>query len=91
MGAVGDDDDVLEVLAFGDGGEELDLLFGIDGVGFGDDVIEGDTVGEEVVAADTAFGFSGVFIAAATEGNDDGGDVSLVEGDGLVEAGVEDG
>ena len=91
MRAVGDDDDVVEVLAIGDAGEELDLLLGVDGVGFGDDVVEGDAVGEEVVASDAAFGLAGVLVAATAEGDDDGRDVLVVERDCLVEAGVEDG
>ncbi len=38
----------------------MNLLFGVDGAGLGDDVAEGDAVGEEVVAADAAFGIAGV-------------------------------
>ncbi len=71
VGAVGDDDDVVEVVFAGDGGEAVDLLLGVDGVGLGDDVVEGNAVGEEVVAADAAFGVAGVLVAAAAEGDDE--------------------
>ncbi len=91
MGAVGDDDDVVEVVLAGDGGEAVDLLLGVDGAGLGDDVAEGDSVGEEIVAADAAFGVAGVLVAAAAEGDDERGDLLAVEFDGVVEAGVEDG
>ena len=89
--AVGDDDDVVEIVLVGDGGEAMDLLLGVDGAGFGDDAAEGDSVGEEVVAADAAFGVAGVFVAAAAEGDDERGDVLAVEFDGVIEAGVKDG
>ena len=91
MGAVGDDDDVVEVVFVGDLGEAVDLLLGVDGAGLGDDVAEGNAVGEEVVAADAALGLAGVLVAAAAEGDDDGSDLLAVEIDGVVEAGVEDG
>jgi len=91
MSAVGDDDDVLQVVFAGDGGEAVDLLFGVDGAGLGDDVAEGDAIGEEVVAADAAFGVAGVFVGAAAEGDDERGDLLAVELDGVVETGVEDG
>ncbi len=91
MRAVGDDDDVVKVVLAGDGGESVDLLFGIDGAGFGDDVAEGNAVGEEVVAADAAFGVAGVFVAAAAECDDKWGDLFAIELDGVVEAGVKDG
>ena len=91
MGCVGDDDDVVEIVFAGDGGEAVNLLLGVDGAGFGDDAAEGDSVGEEVVAADAALGVAGVFVAAAAEGDDEGGDVFAVEVDGVVEAGVKDG
>ena len=91
MGAVGDDDDVVEVVLLGDGGEAVDLLLGVDGAGLGDDVAEGDAVGEEVVAADAALGVAGVLVAAAAEGDDERRDLLAVELDGVVEAGVKDG
>ena len=91
MGPVGDDDDVVEVVFAGDGGEAVDLLLGVDGVGLGDDVGEGDSVGEEIVAAYAALGVSGVVVAASAEGDDERGDLLAVEIDGVVEAGVEDG
>ena len=91
MRAVGDDDDVMEVVFAGDGGEAVDLLLGVDGASLGDDVAEGDAVGEEVVAADAAFGVAGVFVAASAECDDEWGNVFAVELDGVVEAGVEDG
>ena len=91
MGAVGDDDDVVEIVFAGDGGEAMDLLLGVNGAGFGDDVGEGNAVGEEVVAAYAAFGVAGVFVGAAAEGDDERGDLFAVEFDGVVEAGVEDG
>ena len=91
MGCVGDDDDVMEIVFVGDGGEAVDLLLGVDGAGLGDDAAEGDSVGEEVVAADAAFGVAGVFVAAAAEGDDERGDLFAVEVDGVVEAGVKDG
>ena len=91
MGAVGDDDDVVEIVFAGDGGEAVDLLLGVDGAGLGDDAAEGDAVGEEVVAADAAFGVAGVLVAASAEGDDERGDLFAVEFDGVVEAGVEDG
>ena len=90
MSAIGDDDDVLEVILVGDGGEAVDLLLGVDGAGLGDDAAEGHTVGEEVVATDTALGVTGVFVAATTEGDDERGDLLAVEIDGVVEASVED-
>ena len=91
MGAVGDDDDVVEIVFAGDGGEAVDLLLGVDGAGLGDDAAEGNAVGEEIVAADAAFGVAGVFVAAAAEGDDQRGDLLAVEVDGVVEAGVKDG
>ena len=91
MGAVGDDDDVVEIVFVGDGGEAVDLLLGVDGVGFGDDAAEGDPIGEEVVAADTALGVAGVFVAAAAEGDDERGNLLAIELDGVIEAGVENG
>jgi len=91
MGAVGDDDDVVELVFVGDGSEAVDLLLGIDGLGLGDDVGEGDAVGEEVVAAYSAFSIAGVFVGAAAEGDDEGGDLFAIEFNGVVEAGVEDG
>jgi len=90
MSAIGDDDDLVEVVLVGDGGEAVDLLLSVDGASFGDDAAEGDAVGEEVVAANTAFGVAGVFVAATTEGDDERGDLLAVEIDGVVEAGVED-
>ena len=69
----------------------MDLLLGVDGVGFGDDVAEGDAVGEEVVAADAALGVAGVFVAASAQGDDEGSDLLAIEVEGVVEAGVEDG
>ena len=91
MGAVGDDDDVVEIVFAGDGGEAVDLLFGVDGAGFGDDAAEGNSVGEEIVATDAPFGVAGVFFAAATEGDDERGDLLVVEIDGVIEAGVQNG
>ncbi len=91
MRAVGDNDDVVEIVFVGDGGEAVDLLLGVDGAGLGDDVAEGDAVGEEVVAADAAFGVAGVLVAAAAESDDERGDLFAVEFDGVVETGVKDG
>jgi len=91
MSAVRDDDDVVEIIFVGDGGEPVDLLLGVDGAGLGDDAAEGNSVGEEVVAADAAFCIAGVFVAAATEGNDEWGDLFAVEFDGVVEASVKNG
>ena len=70
MSCVGDDDDVVEIVFAGDGGEAVDLLFGVGGAGFGDDAAEGNPIGEKVVAADAAFRIAGVFVAAAAEGDD---------------------
>jgi len=56
MGAVRDDDDMVEIVFVSDGSEAMDLLLGIDGTGFGDDVAEGYAIGEKVVAADAALG-----------------------------------
>ena len=89
VSAVGDDDDAVKIVFVGDGGEAVDLLLGVDGAGLGDDVAEGDAVGEEVVAADASLGVAGVLVAAATEGDDERGDLLAVEFDGVVEAGVE--
>src|SRR6185437_7451547 len=91
VGAVGDDDDGVEVVGGGDLGEFRHLLLRVKGVGLGDDLVEGDAVSQQVVAADAAFGAAGVFVGAAAEGDDDGRDAVVVEGDGFVEAGVEDG
>src|SRR5437879_1199941 len=91
MGAVGDDDDVVEIVLAGDGGEAAGLLFGVDGAGLGNDATERDSIGEEIVAADAAFGVAGVFVAATAEGDDQRGDLFAIEIDGVVEAGVEDG
>jgi len=91
VGAVGDDDDVLQIVFVGDGGEAVDLLLGVDGAGLGDDVAEGNSIGEQVVATDAAFCVAGVFIAAATEGDDERSDLLAVEFYGVVEAGVKDG
>ena len=91
MGAVADDDDVAEVFTVGDGGEALDLLLGVDGLSFGDDFVKGNAVGEEVIAADAALGLAGVEIAAAAERDDDRRHAAVVERDGFVQAGVQDG
>ena len=91
MGAVGDDDDMVQIVFMGDGGEAVDLLVGIDGAGLGDDVAEGDAVGKEIVAADATFGVAGVLVVAAAEGDDERGDLFAVEINGVVEAGVEGG
>ena len=91
VSAVGDDDDVVEVVVASDHGEAANLLLGVGGAGFGDDAAERDAVGEEIVAAYTSFGIAGVFVAASAECDDQGRDVFAVEIDGVVEAGVEDG
>jgi hypothetical protein len=90
MSAVGDDDDALEVLGGGDGGEAGDLLLGVGGTGLGDDAVVGHAVGEQVVTADGAFGVAGVLVAAAAEGDDERRDLALVQGDGVIEARVKD-
>src|ERR1700749_3404581 len=90
MRAVGGDDDGVEGVRGGDLGELGYLLLRVEGVGLGDDVIEGNALAEEVVAADTAFGAAGVFFGAAAESDDGGRDAVVVEGDGFVEAGMED-
>lgn len=90
MGSVGDDDDVVEVVFAGDGGETVNLLLGVDGAGLGDDAAKGNSVGEKIVASDAAFGVARVFVAAAAEGDDQRRDLFAVEFDGVVEAGVED-
>ena len=90
MGSVGDDDDVVEIVFAGDGGETVDLLPGIDGACLGDDAAEGNAVGEEIVATDAAFGVAGVFVAAATESDDERGDLLAVEFDGVIETCVKD-
>ena len=91
MGAVADDGDVLEVVLAGDGGEAMDLLLGVDGVGLDDDVGEGDAVGEEIVAAYAALGVAGVAVAASAEGDDERRDFLAIEFDDVVEACVVDG
>jgi hypothetical protein len=91
VGAVGDDDDMVQVVFVGDGGEAVDLLVGVDGAGLGEDVAEGDAIGKEVVAADAAFGVARVLVVAAAEGDDEGSDLFAVEIDGVVEASVEGG
>ena len=70
MGAIGDDDDVVEIVFVRDGGEAVDLLLGVDGAGLRDDAAEGDSIRKEVVAADAALGVAGVFVAAAAKGDD---------------------
>ncbi len=52
MGAVGDDDDVAQIILAGDGGQAVDLLLSVDGARLGDDVAEGNAVGQQIVAAD---------------------------------------
>lgn len=89
MGAVADDDDELEIVFAGDGGEPVDLLLSISGAGFGDDVAEGNAVGEKIVATNAAFGVAGVFISASAESDDQRCDLLAVEFDGVIEAGVE--
>ena len=69
----------------------MDLLLGVDGAGFGDDAAEGNSIREEIVAAYSSLGVAGVFVAAAAEGDDQGGDVLAVELDGVIETGVKDG
>ena len=91
VGGVADNDDVLEVVVAGDIGEAARLLAGGVGVGLSDDGGEGDAVGEEVIAADASLGEAGVLVRAAAEGDDDGGDLPVVEGEGVIEAGVVDG
>jgi hypothetical protein len=91
VGGVGDDDYVMEVVGAGDLGEAGYLLAGVEGVGFGDDRGRGDAVGEEIIAADAAFGFAGVLVGASAEGDDERRDLTLVEGDDVVEARVVDG
>lgn len=91
VGCVGDDDDVVEIIFARDRSETMDLLFGVDGASLGDDAAEGDSVGEQIVAAYAAFGVAGIFVGAATQGDDERSDLFAVELDGMVEAGVEDG
>jgi hypothetical protein len=91
VSGVGDDDDVTKIVFVGNGCEAVDLLLGIGGAGFGDDAAEGNSVGEEIVATDAPFGVAGVFVAATTEGDDERGDLLVVEIDGVIEAGVQDG
>jgi len=91
VSGVGDDDDVTEIVFVGNGCEAVDLLLGIGGAGFGDDAAEGNSIREEIVAAYATFCVARVFVGAAAEGDDEGGDMFSVEIDGVVEAGVEDG
>lgn len=70
VGGVGDDDDVVEVVFVGNGGEAVDLLLGIDRASLGDDAAKGNSIRKEVVSADAAFGVAGVFVGAAAEGDD---------------------
>jgi hypothetical protein len=81
----------VEVVLARDGGEAMDLLFSVDGAGFGDDAAEGNSIGEQVVAAYASLGVARVFVGAAAEGDYEGGDVLAVEIDGVVEAGVKNG
>jgi len=90
VGGVGDDDDVVKIVFVGDGCKAVDLLLGIDGVGFGDDTAEGNSVCEKIVAADATFRIAGVFIAAAAQGDDEWSNLLAVEFDGVIEAGVKD-
>jgi len=90
VGAIGDDDEVVEVVVSGDVDEALDLLLGVGGGGLGDDLVEGDAVGEEIVATYAALGVAGVEIAAAAEGDDEGRHLEAIESNGVVETGVED-
>ena len=91
MGAVADDDDAVEMAAAGYGGKMLDLLLGIDGVGFGNNLVVGNAVREEVIATYAAFGLAGILIGAAAEGDDEGGDLLVVEGDCFIETRMQDG
>jgi len=91
MGAIADHDDAVEIIFVGDGGEAVHLLFGVDGVGLGDDVSEGDAVGEEVIAAYSTLGVAGVAVVTTTQGDDDRSNLATVETDGVVETSVVDG
>ena len=62
MSSIADDDNVIKVALACDVGETLDLLLGVDGIGFGDDVGVRDPFGKEVVAAYSTFGFTGVLV-----------------------------
>ena len=69
VGCVGDDDDVTEIVFVSDGSQAANLLLGVDGVGFGDDVAEGYAIGEKIVPAYASFGVAGVLVAASAEGD----------------------
>ena len=59
VSGVRDREDAVEMILASDGGQAGSGLFGVDAVGFGDDLVFGDAVGEQVVMADAALGIGG--------------------------------
>lgn len=91
MGGVTDDNDVLEVVIAGNVGKATHLLPGGKGIGFSNDGGKGNAVSEEVIATDSSFGDADVLVCASSEGNNGGSNLTVVEGDGVIEAGMVDG
>ena len=81
----------VEVVLVSNLGQAVDLLVGIPGAGFGDDVVQRDALGKQIVAADSSFRVAGVRVRSPPKGDDNGGDLAAVELDGLVETGMKDG
>ena len=88
VSAIGNNNDVAEIVLAGDGGEAMDLLLGIERAGLDDDVAERNSVGQQVVTTDAAFRVAGVLIAAAAKSDDERGDLLAIKIDGVVEAEV---
>src|SRR6185312_14882168 len=89
VSAIADDDDMVQVHLLCNGGEPLHLLFGIDGIGFGDDLVVRHAVCEQIIAPYAALRLAGVFIGASAERDDDRRNLLLVEGNGFIKASVE--
>ena len=69
----------------------VDLLFGIDRGSFCDDVISGNPVRKQVIATRRAFRVAGVLRGATAQRDDDRGQATLVERQGLIEPRVKHG
>lgn len=86
MGGIAHDHDRFQIVFVRDGSQTMDLLLGIDGAGFGDDVAERNAAGQQIISSDAALGVSGVLVAASAKGDDERRNLLAIELDGMVEA-----